>query len=59
MTDRIGQRVRLVLIGNRFYSGKIISEDNNLIVIIDKFGQEVSLGKASIVSMEVLSNGNI
>jgi len=53
MTDRVGQRVRIILIGDRFYSGKIISEDENLIVIIDKFKQEVSLGKSSIISMEV------
>jgi len=49
-----GQQVRLVLLGDRFYSGKIIKEDTNFIVIIDKFGNEVSIGKNSIVSMEVM-----
>lgn len=52
--DRIGKRVRIILVGNRFYSGKILSEDKNLITILDKFGIEVSLGKASIISMEEL-----
>ena len=52
MKDRTGQTVRIILIGNRFYKGKIIEEDNNLILIIDKFGREVSIGKQSIVSME-------
>lgn len=54
MTDRTGQRVRIILIGDRFYSGVILSEDNSLLVIRDKFGQEVSLGKGAIISMEVL-----
>ena len=55
VTDRTGQRVRIILVGDRFYSGIILSEDNSLIVIIDKFGAEVSLGKNSIISMEVLN----
>ncbi len=54
MTDRIGQRVRIILIGDRFYSGTILSEDVSLIVIRDKFGNEVSLGKNAIISMETL-----
>jgi hypothetical protein len=58
MTDRTGQRVRFILIGDRFYTGTILSEDDFLIVIRDKFGQEVSLGKNSIISMEVIHNGN-
>jgi small nuclear ribonucleoprotein (snRNP)-like protein len=52
--NRTGQRVRIILTGNRFYSGTILSEDNLLIVIKDKFGVEVSLGKSAIISMEVL-----
>ena len=58
MTDRIGQTVRIILVGNRFYTGKILEEDNNLILILDKFGKEVSLGKSSIISMEVIQNAN-
>ena len=54
MTDRTGQKVRIILIGDRFYSGVILSEDDVLIVIKDKFGAEVSLGKSAIISMEVL-----
>ena len=52
--DRTGKRVRLILVGDRFYSGKVISEDVNTITIIDKFNKEVTLGKASIISLEVL-----
>lgn len=54
MTDRTGQKVRIILVGDRFYSGIILSEDNSLITLKDKFGVEVSLGKSSIISMEVL-----
>ncbi len=57
MTDRTGQRVRIILIGDRFYSGTILSEDEHLIILKDKFNCEVSIGKASIISMEV-QNGN-
>ena len=53
MTDRIGQEVRIILVGDRFYSGTIISEDEFLIVIKDKFDNEVSIGKQNIISMEV------
>lgn len=50
--DRTGQKVRIILVGNRFYSGTILREDDLLIVIRDKFGMEVSLGKSAIISME-------
>lgn len=56
--DRTGQRVRLILIGDRFYSGKVLSESELTITILDKFGVEVTLGKNAIISMEVLNNGN-
>lgn len=55
MTDRKGQSVRIILMGNRFYSGKVIEEDEAMITIIDKFGEEVSFGKNAIISMEVIS----
>lgn len=54
MTDRTGKHVRLILVGDRFYSGVILSEDINLLTIKDKFGIEVSFGKPSIISMEEL-----
>ena len=54
MTDRTGQRVRIILVGDRFYSGTILSEDEFLITIKDKFLQTVSIGKSAIISMEVL-----
>lgn len=55
MTDsRIGQKARFILVGDRHYSGKIISEDEFFITILDKFQQQVSFGKNAIISMEVL-----
>lgn len=50
----VGQKVRFVLSGDRYYSGKVVAQDEFLIEIIDKFGNEVSLGKQSIISLEVL-----
>ena len=50
--DRTGQRVRLILVGNRFYSGTILEEDENFLVIRDKFQELVTIGKGSIISFE-------
>jgi len=58
MTDRTGQLVRIILVGDRFYSGKILNEDEHLILLLDKFSNEVSIGKASIISMEEIKNVN-
>lgn len=55
--DRTGQRVRIILVGNRFYSGKVLSENEHTITILDKFGSEVTIGKNSLISLEV-QNGN-
>jgi len=53
--DRIGKRVRIILVGNRFYSGVILSENDLTLTILDKFHSEVSIGKASLISLEVLN----
>ena len=52
--DRTGKRVRIILTGDRFYSGKIISENENTITFIDKFGSEVTIGKRALISLEIL-----
>jgi len=52
--DRTGQKIRIILVGDRFYSGKIISENENTITFIDKFGSEVTVGKRALISLEVL-----
>lgn len=52
MTDKKGKKYRFILVGDRFYSGTIISEDKIMITIKDKFGETVSFGKQNIISME-------
>ena len=53
--DRLGKRVRIILVGDRFYSGTILSENELTLTIRDKFGSEVSIGKQSLISLEVLA----
>jgi len=48
MGEREGSRVRIILSNNFSYSGKILSEDNFFIILLDKFGQKVSIGKKDI-----------
>lgn len=55
MTDRKGKHIRLILVGNRFYSGIVSEETETMLTFKDKFGSEVSVGKSNIVSLEVLS----
>lgn len=52
MTDRLGKKFKIILVGDRYYSGIIISEDENMITIKDKFENNVSFGKQNIISME-------
>jgi len=54
MTDRINKRVRLILNGNRFYSGTITDEDEFFYYLNDKFGKDVVIGKSFVISLEVL-----
>ena len=54
MTDRIGKKVRIILVGDRYYSGIVLEETETLLTIKDKFGAEVVLGKNAIISLEVL-----
>ena len=52
--DRTGKRVRIILVGDRFYSGIVLEETETTITIKDKFNEEVTIGKASLISMEVV-----
>ncbi|MBU4308331.1 MAG: hypothetical protein KJ566_00860 [Nanoarchaeota archaeon] len=58
MEERIGRKVRIILVGGFHYSGEIISENEFSITILDKYNAEVSLNKSSIEVLEVSSNGN-
>jgi len=52
-----GKRVRLILLSGFHYSGKIISEDETHLKIIDKFGNEVLICKSQIQVLEEIKNG--
>ncbi len=53
MEERIGRKVRIILVGGFHYSGKILEENEFSITILDKFNAEVSLNKSSIEVLEV------
>ena len=52
--DRTGQRVRIILLGDRFYSGKVLEENEITITILDKFGEQVTIGKNALISLEIM-----
>ena len=49
----MGKRVRIILIGNHYYSGIVLSEDDSFITIRDKFSKQVSIQKNRIETLEV------
>lgn len=49
-----GKKIRLILTNNFHYSGRVISEDELFLIIIDKFNKECRLSKKSIMSLEVM-----
>lgn len=55
MIDRTGKKVRIILEGPRYYSGTILEEDDVTITIKDKFNELVTIGKNSLISLEVLT----
>ncbi len=50
--ERIGQKVKIVLEGERYFTGIILEEDNHMIVIKDKYGERVTINKNSIMLMQ-------
>jgi hypothetical protein len=50
--DRTGQLVRIILMGDRFYSGLILEETEQTITIKDKFNKTVTIGKNALISLE-------
>ncbi len=51
--ERIGSKVRIILVGGFHYTGVILKEDNIFLTIRDKFNSEVSLRKEDIQVLEV------
>ena len=56
--EREGARVQIILSNNFSYTGVILSEDNFFIVIKDKFGERVSIGKKDIQVIKEVENGS-
>jgi len=56
MGEREGKKVHIILTNNFSYSGIILSEDNFFVVIRDKFGERVSIGKKDIQVIKEVSN---
>ena len=48
MSEREGDRVHIILSNNFSYTGIILSDEQFFIVIKDKFGEKVSIGKKDI-----------
>ena len=48
MSERVGQRVQIILSNNFSYTGTILEEDNFFIVLRDKFDERISIGKKDI-----------
>jgi hypothetical protein len=52
MGERVGKRVQIILSNNFSYSGIILDEDSFFIILKDKFGKRVSLGKKDIQTIK-------
>lgn len=48
MSERVGEKVQIILSNNFNYTGTILEEDDFFIVLKDKFGEKVSIGKKDI-----------
>jgi len=57
MSERVGLKVQIILSNDFSYTGKILSEDDFFIVILDKFGGNVSIGKKDIQIIKEIKNG--
>ena len=51
-SGRIGSQVRIILLGNFHYSGRVLDEDELFLTILDKFSKRVSLRKSEIQVLE-------
>jgi small nuclear ribonucleoprotein (snRNP)-like protein len=55
--ERVGERVQIILSNNFSYTGTILEEDSFFIILKDRFGERVSIGKKDIQVIKVVSNG--
>ena len=51
----IGLRVKIILLNDYYYVGKVTNADEESLDLIDMHGKKVSLNKASILSIQEVS----
>lgn len=51
----IGLRVKIILINSYYYVGKVTTADEDSLDLIDMNGKKVSLNKASILTIQEVS----
>lgn len=54
--ERVGDKIQIILSNNFSYTGVILEEDDFFIVIRDKFGEKVSIGKKDIQVIKGVKN---
>ena len=55
LINYVGLKVKIILINNYYYVGKVLSADSNFIDIIDMNCKRVSLRKESILTIAEVS----
>lgn len=58
MSGRVGDKVQIILSNNFSYTGIILEEDPFFIILRDKFGDRVSIGKKDIQIIKGVQNAN-
>lgn len=52
----VGLKVKVILINNYYYVGKVTNADENSLDMIDMNGKNVSLSKASILTIQEVTS---
>jgi hypothetical protein len=52
LINYIGLKVKIILLNNYYYIGKVLSADENSLDLIDMKGHRVSLSKQSILTIQ-------
>lgn len=54
MGDYLNKMIKVELLNNHYYKGKVLEENENFIVILDINSRQVTINKSSIMCLEVL-----
>jgi RNase P/RNase MRP subunit p29 len=54
----VGLKVKILLNNNYYYVGKVLNADENSLDLLDVKGQNVSLSKQTILSIQEVGHGN-